>query len=99
MNNTPDFFIFDHHNTSLKTIVGNKSKSNWNLRKSLQNQHLEPLKNTGPSQTKNAPHLYKSIHDNNHPSIQSDLKMEFIQNEQFQSKLISPSINIKLPKL
>ena len=105
MNNQQDFFIYDYKNYNDNSfIVRNKSKSNWNLRKTLQSQTLEPLKHKGPSQTPNTPHIFKSIHDDHYPTIgecKSDLKNEFIQQERFQGKLIAPSINVnlKLPRL
>lgn len=105
MNNQQDFFIYDYKNYNDNSfITRNKSKTNWNLRKTLQRQTLEPLKHKGPSQTPNTPHIFKSIHDDNYPPIggcKSDLKNEFIQQERFQGKLIAPSINVnlKLPRL
>lgn len=105
MNNQQDFFIYDYNNyNENSSIVRNKSKSNWNLRKTLQNQELELLKHKGPSQTPNTPHIFKSIHDDNYSSIgscKSDLKNKYIENERFQGKLIAPSINVnlKLPRL
>lgn len=105
MNYQPDFFIYDKSNYfNDAPIVRNKSKSNWNLRKTLQAQHLEPLPHKGPSQTPNVPHTYKNIHDNNHPPIGnpiSDMKSNFIQKERFQNKLIAPSINVnlKIPRI
>ena len=105
MNNQQDFFIYDSKNYNDNSfIVRNKSKSNWNLRKTLQSQTLEPLKHKGPSQTQNTPHIFKSIYDDNYPTIgscKSVLKNKFIQQERFQGKLIAPSINVnlKLPRL
>lgn len=105
MNNQQDFFIYDYKNYNDNSfIVRNKSKSNWNLRKTLQSQTLEPLKHKGPSQTPNTPHIFKSIYDDKYPSIgacKSDLKNAFIENERFQGKLIAPSINVnlKLPRI
>lgn len=105
MNNPKDFFIYDYKNYDDNSfIVRNKSKSNWNLRKTLQSQTLEPLKHKGPSQTPNTPHTFKSIYDDNYPPIgkfKGDLKNKFIENERFQGKLIAPSINVnlKLPRL
>jgi len=105
MNNQQDFFIYDYKNYNDNSfIIRNKSTSNWNLRKTLQSQTLEPLKHKGPSQTPNTPHIFKSIHDDNYPSIgscKSELKDRFIQQERFQGKLIAPSINVnlKLPRL
>jgi hypothetical protein len=100
MNNQQDFFIYDYKNHNDNYfIVRNKSKSNWNLRKTLQSQTLEPLKHKGPSQTPNEPHIFKSIHDDNYLPIgacKSDLKNKFIQHERFQGKLIAPSINVNL---
>jgi hypothetical protein len=98
MYNQPDFFIYNQKNyDDKKLITRNKQNTNWNIRKTLQNQHLEPMLKTKQSQTPNVPHLYKSSYDNNHPRIgnnMSDLKRFFINNEQFQFRLISPSINI-----
>lgn len=105
MNHQPDFCIYNVSNYfNNDPIVRNVSKSNWNLRKTLQQQYLEPLKHKGPSQTPNVPHTYKNIYDNHHSPIgnpMSDLKSTFIEKEQFQSKLISPSINVnlKLPRI
>lgn len=105
MNNIQDFFIYDYNNYNQNSLITrNRSKTNWNLRKTLQSQSLEPLKHKGPSQTPNTPHIFKSIHDDNCPSIgscKSDLKNKFIGNERFQGKLIAPSINVnlKLPGL
>ena len=100
MNNQQDFFIYDYKNYNDNSfIVINKFKSNWNLRKTLQSQTLEPLKHKGPSQTPKTPHIFKSIHDDHYPTIggcKSDLKNEFIQQERFQGKLIAPSINVNL---
>ena len=100
MNNHTDFFIYDEKNYyDNNLIVRNKNKSNWNLRKILQEQKLEPMPIVGHSQKQNVPHVYKNIHDDSHPTIGyniSDLKNSFIMNERFQSKLISPSINLNL---
>jgi hypothetical protein len=100
MNNQQDNFIYDYKNYNDNwLIVRNKTKSNWNLRKTLQSQSLEPLKHNGPSQTPNSPHIFKSIHDDDYPiigSCKSDLKNNFMKNERFQGKLIAPSINVNL---
>lgn len=105
MNKQQDFFIYNSKNYNDNSfIMRSKSKSNWNLRKILQGQTLEPLKHKGPSQTPNTPHIFKSIYDDNYPvigSCKSDLKNKFIIHERFQGKLIAPSINVnlKLPRL
>lgn len=102
MNFQPDFFIYDNTNyINNSPIQRNKTKSNWNMRKTLQQQKIEPLILKGPSQTSNTPHIFKSIYDINFSPIDnfnSDLKNMFLGNEQLQSKLIAPSINVNLKK-
>lgn len=102
MNNPQDSFIYNYSNYNDNSfIVRNKSKSNWNLRKTLQSQNIKPLNHKGPSQTPNTPHIFKSIYDNNYSPIDSynsDLKNKFIENERFQGKLIAPSISLKMNK-
>ena len=98
MYNLPNFFIYNQKNYDDKSFIKrNKQITNWNIRKTIQNEHLEPLLKNNQCQTPNVPHYYKSSYDNNHPRIgnnTSDLKRIFINNEQFQCRLFSPSINI-----
>jgi len=105
MNKHSEFFIYDYKFFEDNSfIVRNKSKSSWKLRKTLQCQKLEPLNNKTNAQTTNIPHTFKSIYDDKYPSIgnfKSDIKSTFLEKEHYQSKLISPSINVnvRIPKI
>ena len=90
-------------NASISHKVGDKSNSSWKMRRNLQKVHIATIDtNVSHTESSNVPHIYKGTHDRKHPSfgyIQSDLKDEFMEKEVFQSKLIAPAIQIKLPKV